>query len=485
MVATSLKDSEVAEHDSPESCWVIIHGKVYDMTDFLPDHPGGEQSILKHAGKDATAAYDPIHPAGILDKFLDPSKHLGPVSLDPRRRDETQYPPQPADKPPLSHCLNLFDFEAVARQVLNPTSWAYFSSAADDEITLQENHRAFHRVWFRPRVLNNVKQVDTSTTLLGTKSALPFYISATAMNKLAHPDGELAFTRAAGTHDIIQMIPTMSSYSLDEIVDARRDESQPQWMQLYVNEDREVTKEIVEQAEKRGCKGLFITVDNPQVGRREKDMRARQLEASRNGEEWHAEVYQGTSTFLDSTLSWDDIPWFKSITNMPIVLKGIQSAEDVLKAVEYGVAGVVLSNHGGRQLEFARSSLEILAETMPVLRERGLQDKIEVFVDGGVRRGTDVIKALCLGARGVGIGRGLLYPLGAYGQEGVERAIELLRGEIERGLRLLGVKSVGELHAGLITTDSLAKHSGYHVDGPAEATYEALQVVAPGGKSKL
>lgn len=122
---------------------------------------------------------------------------------------------------------------------------------------------------------------------------------------------------------------------------------------------------------------------------------------------------------------------------------------------------------------------------MPVLRERGLQDKIEVFVDGGVRRGTDVIKALCLGARGVGIGRGLLYPLGAYGQEGVERAIDLLRGEIERGLRLLGVKSVSELHAGLITADGLAKHSGYHVDGPAEATYEALQVVAPGGKSKL
>jgi L-lactate dehydrogenase (cytochrome) len=281
------------------------------------------------------------------------------------------------------------------------------------------------------------------------------------------------------------MIPTLSSCSFDEIVDARRDENQVHWMQLYVNEDREVTKEIVQRAELRGCKGLFITVDNPQVGRREKDLRARQLEASQNGEEWHPEVYQGTSTFLDSTLSWDDIPWFKSITNMPIVLKGVQSVEDVLKAVEHGVAGVVLSNHGGRQLEFARSSLEVLAETMPVLRERGLQDKIEVFVDGGVRRGTDVIKALCLGARGVGIGRGLQHPLGAYGQPGVERAIELLRIEIERGLRLLGVRSVSELHAGLLTAESLSKHSGYHVDGPAEATYEALKVVAPGGKSRL
>ncbi|KAG7117952.1 Cytochrome b2 like protein [Verticillium longisporum] len=418
MAVGDLNGSEVARHDSADSCWVIVYGKVYDVTEFVPDHPGGQQSILKHA--------------------------------DIRQqREEPKHPPQPTGKPPLSHCLNLSDFESVARQVLDPTSWAYFSSAADDEITLQENYRAFHRVWFRPRVMVNVKQIDTSTTLLGTRSSLPFYITATALNKLAHPDGEV------------------------------------QWMQLYVNEDRDVTKQIVQQAEKRGCKGLFITVDNPQVGRREKDLRARQRAASRNGEAWHPEVYQGTSTFLDSTLSWDDLPWFQSITDMPIVLKGIQSVEDVLQGTEHGVAGVVLSNHGGRQLEFARSSLEVLAETMPVLRARGLQDKIDVFVDGGVRRGTDILKALCLGARGVGIGRGLLYRLGAYGQPGVESAIQLLRDELERGMRLLGVRNVGELHAGLVTADSLARHSGYHIDGPRETLYEPLEVIAPGGKSKL
>ncbi|KAL9946404.1 hypothetical protein ACHAQF_008351 [Verticillium nonalfalfae] len=171
----------------------------------------------------------------------------------------------------------------------------------------------------------NVTQIDISTTLLGARSSLPFYITAKALNKLAHPDGEVAFTRAAGTHGIIHMIPTLSSCALDDI--------------LYVNEDRDVTRQIVQQAEKRGCKGLFITVDNTQVGRREKDLRARQRAASRDGEAWHPE----------------------SITDMPIVLKGIQSVEDVLRAAEHGVAGVVLSNHGGRQLEFARSSLEVIA----------------------------------------------------------------------------------------------------------------------------
>ncbi|KAG7109190.1 Cytochrome b2 like protein [Verticillium longisporum] len=436
MAVGDLNGSEVARHDSADSCWVIVYGKVYDVTEFVPDHPGGQQSILKHA--------------------------------DIRQqREEPKHPPQPTGKPPLSHCLNLSDFESVARQVLDPTSWAYFSSAADDEITLQENYRAFHRVWFRPRKLSPLLHHR-----YGSQQARP-------------PGRRGRLHSAAGTHGIIHMIPTLSSCALDDIVDARRDEDQVQWMQLYVNEDRDVTKQIVQQAEKRGCKGLFITVDNPQVGRREKDLRARQRAASRNGEAWHPEVYQGTSTFLDSTLSWDDLPWFQSITDMPIVLKGIQSVEDVLQGTEHGVAGVVLSNHGGRQLEFARSSLEVLAETMPVLRARGLQDKIDVFVDGGVRRGTDILKALCLGARGVGIGRGLLYRLGAYGQPGVESAIQLLRDELERGMRLLGVRNVGELHAGLVTADSLARHSGYHIDGPRETLYEPLEVIAPGGKSKL
>src|SRR5271169_988549 len=157
---------------------------------------------------------------------------------------------------------------------MKKTAWAYYSSGADDEITLRENHNAFQRIWFRPRILINVKKVDFSTTLLGTKVSMPMYITATALGKLGHPEGETVLTRAAKTHDVIQMIPTLASCSFDEICDTAVD-AQPLWIQLYVNQDREVTKGIVQHAEKRGVKGLFITVDAPQLGRREKDMRSK------------------------------------------------------------------------------------------------------------------------------------------------------------------------------------------------------------------
>ncbi|KAH7156726.1 FMN-dependent dehydrogenase-domain-containing protein [Dactylonectria macrodidyma] len=484
-----FKESEVAEHNNAESCWVIIHGKVYDMTEFLPDHPGGPETILQHAGKDATAVYDPIHPSDTLDKYLDPSKHLGSVALSTTAQtieetpEELERQDRIAHKPLLSQCYNLFDFEVVARRVLTKGAWAYYSSAADNEITAQENQKVFHRIWFRPRVLINVEHVDVSTTMLGTKVSIPIYVTATALNKLAHPDGEVIFTRASHKYNIIQMIPTLSSRTFDEIIDARGDD-QVQWLQLYVNRDRAVTKKIVQYAEQRVCKGLFITVDNPQVGRRERDLRSKYNEQT--GQETGGfSPNRGTTSLLDPSLSWADIPWFQSITSMPIVLKGVQRVEDVLKAVEYGCQGVILSNHGGRQLDFARSSIEVLAETMPVLRERGLEDKIEVYVDGGVRRGTDILKALCLGARGVGIGRPFLYAMGAYGQPGVERAIQLLKDELETDMRLIGCNRIDELHPGLLSVRSLPDHSTHYEDSLSAAVYRPLEAVPQRERAKL
>lgn len=201
-----------------------------------------------------------------------------------------------------------------------------------------------------------------------------------------------------------------------------------------VNKDRKITRRIVEHAEKRGVKGLFITVDAPQLGRREKDMRSKFDDVGSNVQNTggdNVDRSQGAaraiSSFIDPSLSWKDIPWFLSITKMPIILKGVQRVEDVLKAVEAGVHGVVLSNHGGRQLDTAPSGIEILAEVMPILRAQGLQDKIEIYIDGGVRRATDIIKAVCLGAKGVGIGRPFLYAMSAYGLPGVDRAMQLLK----------------------------------------------------------
>ena len=229
------------------------------------------------------------------------------------------------------------------------------------------------------------------------------------------------------------MIPTLASCSFDEICDAAKDE-QPQWLQLYVNKDREITKKIVQHAEKRGMKGLFITVDAPQLGRREKDMRSKFSDVGSNVQNTSGDnvdrsqgAARAISSFIDPSLSWKDIPWFLSITKMPIILKGVQRLEDVLRAIEYGVHGVVLSNHGGRQLDTAPSGIEILAEVMPELRRLGLQDKLEIFIDGGIRRATDIIKAVCLGAKGVGIGRPFLYAMSAYGLPGVDRAMQLLK----------------------------------------------------------
>ncbi|KAG6366374.1 hypothetical protein INS49_000551 [Diaporthe citri] len=486
LIRRHIHSVEVAKHSTQEDCWVVVHGKAYDVTEFLPEHPGGMKIILKYAGKDATEEFEPIHPPDTLDKYLDKSKHLGDVDMNTVAKEEKEVTPEEKErlklietKPLLDQCYNLMDFEAVARRIMKKTAWGYYSSAADDEITMRENHAAFHRIWFRPQILVDVEKVDFSTTMLGTKVDMPFYVTATALGKLGNPEGEVLLTRAAKKHNVVQMIPTLASCSFDEIMDAAEGD-QVQWMQLYVNKDREITRKIVQHAESRGCRALFITVDAPQLGRREKDMRSKFDDAGssvQSGQQ--TDNSQGAaraiSSFIDPALSWKDIPWFKSITKMPIILKGVQRVEDVLRAVEAGVQGVVLSNHGGRQLDFSRSGVEVLAETMPRLRELGLQDRIEVFVDGGVRRATDIIKALCLGAKGVGIGRPFLYAMSAYGLEGVDRAMQLLRDEMEMNMRLIGCTSVDQLNPSLVDTRSLFNHgNGVPADNLAWSTYDPL-----------
>ncbi|KAL3491081.1 FMN-dependent alpha-hydroxy acid dehydrogenase [Aspergillus germanicus] len=358
---------------------------------------------------------------------------------------------------------------------------------------MRENHSAFHKIWFRPRVLVDVENVDFSTTMLGSKCSIPFYVTATALGKLGHHEGEVVLTRAAHDHDVIQMIPTLASCSFDEIVDARKGD-QVQWLQLYVNKDRAITKRIIEHAEARGCKGLFITVDAPQLGRREKDMRSKFSDVgssvqSQGGDS--VDRSQGAaraiSSFIDPSLSWKDIPWFQSVTKMPIVLKGVQCVEDVLRAAEAGVQGVVLSNHGGRQLDTAPSGIEVLAQVMPILRERGWENKLEIFIDGGVRRATDILKALCLGAKGVGIGRPFLYAMSAYGQAGVDRAMQLLKDELEMNMRLIGATKVEDLSPSLVDVRGLV--GGHSASVPADTlslgAYDPLQAPRFSEKAKL
>ncbi|KAK9454728.1 FMN-dependent dehydrogenase-domain-containing protein [Dipodascopsis uninucleata] len=493
----SITGAEVSKHNSKDSCWVIVHGKCYDVTEFLPEHPGGQRIILKYAGKDATKEFEPIHPKDTLDKYLPLDKHLGEVDMatvegngeEEELDDEEKARVERVSRmPPLSQCYNLMDFEDIARQTMKKTAWAYYSSGADDEITMRENHAAFHRIWFRPKVLVDVTEVDLSTTMLGSKTSVPFYITATALGKLGNPEGEVVLTRAGSKENVIQMIPTLASCSFDEIVDAA-DGTQVQWLQLYVNKDREVTKRIVQYAEKRGCKALWITVDAPQLGRREKDMRSKYDEQAANvqGESGDVDRSQGAaraiSSFIDPGLSWADIPWFKSITKMPIVLKGVQRSEDAIKAVEAGVEAILLSNHGGRQLDFARPAIEVLVEVMDALRQHGYENSIEVYIDGGIRRGTDILKAICLGAKGVGIGRPFLYAMSTYGEPGVRRAIQLLKDELVMNMRLIGANTMADLNGSLVDTRSIGTHTTVPEDILSNTAYDRL--VPPPFKSKL
>ena len=303
-----------------------------------------------------------------------------------------------------------------------------------------------------------------STTILGHASSIPVYLSAVAMCKLGHPEGEVAWNKACEEEGTIYMLPTLSSCSMEEITGAVKP-GQPMFFQLYVNQDRAKTEAIVRRAESMGCSALFITCDAPQLGNREKD---RRVKVSHSGASVQAgstgTKNEGTSkaltTFIDPSLNWDDLKWFRSITNMKIILKGIGTADDVVIALEHKMDGVVLSNHGGRQLDFARSAIEVLPEAMSALRahKQYSPDTFEVYIDGGIRRGTDIFKALALGAKAVGVGRPALYAMSAFGQAGVRKMIQILKAELEMTMRLMGTPSLRDIKASMIITDHLHSH---------------------------
>ena len=276
---------------------MVVGDTAYDFTEFLGDHPGGPDYLRRNAGKVATAEFTASHPIDIIGRTLSKAQAakmtLGDViksTILPS--DMGEGAPSAAahggasssasgEKPSLDACINVYDFEAIAGSVTTEAAWAYYSSGADDEITLRENHGAFHRLWLRPRVMVNVKNIDMRTKILGHNSSFPVFLSAVAMCKIGHPEGEVAWNRAACSEGIIYMIPTLSGCSFDEITGARTGKA-PMFFQLYVNQDREKTKAIVQKAEKAGCSALFITCDAPQLGNREKDRRVKVSHAGAN-----------------------------------------------------------------------------------------------------------------------------------------------------------------------------------------------------------
>jgi len=483
--------SEFIKHNKKEDCWVAINGEVYDMTEFVPNHPGGQKVILQNAGYDATPIFAPIHPKGTIEKYLPEEKHLGKLDgkapLKPKKADSSEE--RRLDllerMPALSSIQNVHDFEFLAKNILPAGAWAYYSCGSDDEISMRENHYAYQRIFFRPRVCENVADVDTSTTLLGSKASVPFYVSATALAKLGNPGGECSIARAAGKEGVIQMISTLSSNSLEEIAEARQPGA-TQWFQLYVNEDRNLAKELICKAEKLGMKAIFVTVDAPSLGHREKDERAKggvdtDLDLGDDIER-QSGASKALSSFIDCKVNWSDIRDIKEYTKLPVLVKGVQRVEDIVKAADCGCAGVVISNHGGRQLDTAPPPVEVLAEAVPILdRMEKLKPGFEIFIDGGVRRGTDILKAIALGDQkvtvGVGLGRPFLYANTAYGEQGVRKAIRLLKDEMTIDMRLMGVTNLKQLnrnflnlkklYSGKEATDSLY-HSNYQELTPVD-----------------
>ena len=453
-----ISTEELASHNGQSSCWIAISGKVYDLTSFLSQHPGGSGILLKYSGTDATDEFKSHHPLTILD-ILPSEAVVGRFASIPLKRKSTDR--SLAHNIPLGHILNTYDFAANARNRLTKEAWDYLISAADDEVTYRENENSFNRVWVRPRVLVDVSgPVDMKVTLLGCESSLPIYITATAMGKLYHPDGEAALCRGARDAKVIQMCPTLASCSMEEMV-AERGAGQSQWFQLYVNKDDTINEKVLKTVERLGYRALIVTVDVAELGKRERDQRNKVSELSDVQKSFDSDadktrgVSKSLTSFIYPGLDWAKLAYIKSITKLPVMLKGIQTAEDALLAARSGlVSGIIVSNHGGRQVDFARPTVDCLTEIAAALQVEPsvkLNKNFDLYVDGGVRRGTDVFKCLALGAKAVGIGRPALFALASHGEKGVEHLFNILADELRMTMMHTGCMKLSDISSRHVT----------------------------------
>jgi 4-hydroxymandelate oxidase len=353
--------------------------------------------------------------------------------------------------------INLFDYEREAGRRVEPAAWGYIAGGANDEVTLGANRAAFDRITIRYRTMVDVTVRDLSTTVLGNRVSMPVLVAPTAMQKLAHPDGECATARAARAADTLMITSTTATTGLRDVISSAPG---PMWFQLYLYQDRGKSRALIEEAVRSGYTGVVLTVDAPLLGRRERDIRSgftlptglTIANAAIAGMEIVPEASGEASGLMlhfrslhDAALTPKDIAWVREVSGLPVVVKGIVRGDDADKAVEQGAEGIVVSNHGGRQLDTSIPSITALPEVVDAVGGRA-----EVYVDGGIRRGTDVLKALALGARAVLVGRPVLWGLAVNGEAGVRDVLELLRQELDLAMALAGTRNVSEITRDLV-----------------------------------
>ncbi|KAH8300267.1 hypothetical protein KR044_012309 [Drosophila immigrans] len=352
------------------------------------------------------------------------------------------------------------DFELQADRKLEKNAKDYYKSGAGDQFTLGLNREAFKRLRLRPRCLRDISQLDISCSIFGRQQKWPLGIAPTAMQKMAHPDGEIGNARAAGKAGSIFILSTLSTTSLEDLSAGAPDTTK--WFQLYIYKDRSLTEKIVRRAEKANFKALVLTVDAPIFGHRRADVRnkfslpAHLSLANFQGEQANGVITEGGSGIneyvasqFDPSITWKDIVWLKQLTHLPIVVKGVLTAEDAVLAREFGCAGIIVSNHGARQIDTVPASIEALPEVV-----RAVGEDLVVMLDGGIMQGNDIFKALALGAKTVFIGRPAVYGLAYNGQKGVEQLLGVLKKDFEITMALTGCQKLADIKSAMVAHES-------------------------------
>jgi 4-hydroxymandelate oxidase len=356
---------------------------------------------------------------------------------------ESRYPPPAGPPVPLDGVVRLADFEEPARERLHPAAWSYYAGGSWDEHTLHDSVASWGRYRLRPRVLVDVEQIDLRTTLLGREVAMPLGLAPAALHGMADREGECATARAAARAEVLQVVSTVASRSIEEVAAAAPDA--PRWFQLYVQRDRSLSRDLVQRAEAAGYQAIALTVDLPVLGYRDDILRLDfdpGVDAYANLPRravWEGEIDE-VLDLRSVGLTWDHLAEIRGWSSLPLVLKGILTAEDARLAVEHGADGVWVSNHGGRQLDRVAAPIDVLGGIV-----QAVDGRAEIYLDGGIRRGPDVAIALAMGARAVFAARPFLYALACAGEDGVAHALAIVREELLRTFALLGVRSPAEI----------------------------------------